>query len=794
MRAFIASGAAIALLLALTSAAAAQNVSFVARATDPSGGAVSGAEVVLIHVGSGARRTGVTGDDGTLQLTGLMPGEYRLEIAAQGFGLHVQTVTLAAGDRTVEAGLQLAILREEIAVRATAVAPTIGRSDVPLRDQPLTVNTLSREYLETHAINDVVTALQHVPNVNAYTNYGVYQYFTFRGFRENVQMVDGIRNEGNRVTTQLANVERVEILKGPASVLYGSGALGGTVNIVLKKPSPDPAFDASVAGGRWDTYRGAFGAGGGLGDRLMYRIDVAGESATNFRQDPSRRVNVTPSLTWRASDSTQLDLRYFVDRNAVSGDSGIPLVPLGGGFVPSSERGIIGDPLSRAISGDDGASIPNVPPYSRYNTPQDFGRGVDHNLRASYSQIIGDNVVFRDTLGYRHSDDEYFVAEFLDVTPPSQVNRGFLYFFHHRRSLVNQAELSARFKTGIEHDVLAGWDYQYYPSRTDRRAGANFNTAPIDLFNPVETHVNVDLDTFPVTRFDYQTSHSSGLFLQDTLTLAPSLKVVVGGRFDLFRRDTHRNPVANGVESQGPVDEGEFQDFNHRVGMVYQTTPNFDLYVQNATSFQPQYVVNVDGTPLDPEYGVQYEGGQRLRLLRERLELSSAVFQIEKRNLTRDLGAGIYEQVGRLRARGFETELKGYLTSDWLLDFGYGFTVATFLDYTTSRGAVLSGNTPRRSPRHTVTFSTSYLWPNGLAVMGGGQYIASQFLNDSETVEFSGYERLSLGVSYTRGRLQYALNLTNVTNTAFWQSSLGNRQLYPGEPFNVLATLRIRTN
>jgi len=82
----------------------------------------------------------------------------------------------------------------------------------------------------------------------------------------------------------------------------------------------------------------------------------------------------------------------------------------------------------------------------------------------------------------------------------------------------------------------------------------------------------------------------------------------------------------------------------------------------------------------------------------------------------------------------------------------------------------------------------------GLAVMGAGQYISAQFLNDSETVEFNGYERLSLGVSYTRGRAQYALNLTNVTNTAYWQSSLGSRQLYPGEPFNVMATVRIRTN
>ena len=115
---------------------------------------------------------------GTLQFTGLTPGEYRLEIATQGFDLHVRTSVLGADRRTVEASLQPAAVREEITVLDTAVAPTIERlagprqvaqllDEAPLRDQPLTVNTLSRAYLATYAINDVVTALHHVPNVDA---------------------------------------------------------------------------------------------------------------------------------------------------------------------------------------------------------------------------------------------------------------------------------------------------------------------------------------------------------------------------------------------------------------------------------------------------------------------------------------------------------------------------------------------------------------------------------------------------------------------------------------------------
>ena len=682
-------------------------------------------------------------------------------------------------------------------MEGVATVPTIGRISAPLRDQPLTVNTLTSALIEARALNDLVSALKYIPNVATYTTYGVYQSFTFRGISDSIQMVDGIRNEGNRVNTQLANVERIEVLKGPSSVLYGGDAVGAAVNIVLKKPTPDPVYDFSAAAGRWETYRGALGAGGRVGNNssLLYRLDIGGESAENFRHDPSKRLNVTPSLTWRLSNAGQLDARYFLDRNRVGGDSGIPLVPLAGGFTPDPERTAIGDPLSRAVRGDGSDFIPNVPPDSRYNTPQDFALGTDQNLRLSYSHTFR-SFAFRNTVGYRRFDDEYWIAEFLDVTPPSRVNRGFLFFEHHRYPVANQAELSGQARLGVDHDFLVGWDYQYNPNYTSRRAAANFNTTPIDLYDPVETHVSVGLDNFPVTRIDYQTNRTNGVFIQDTVALTSKVKFVAGGRFDRVRRETHNNPVTNGVETEGPVTPGESEKFTHRLGFVYQPTVSLDLYAQNSTGFRPNFTINADGTPLEPEYAEQYEIGQRLRLMQERLQLSAAVFNVEKRNVQRNLGGGVYEQIGKVRARGFEAEAAGLVTSAWHLQLGYGFTDATFLDYFTGTGAGinLSGNTPRRAPEHTVTFSTSYAWRNGLSLSAGGQIVSDQFINDTNTIRFNGYELLDLGASYSRGRMQYALNLTNVTDREYWTSSLGNRQLYPGQPFNILATVRVRTS
>jgi iron complex outermembrane receptor protein len=490
----------------------------------------------------------------------------------------------------------------------------------------------------------------------------------------------------------------------------------------------------------------------------------------------------------------QIDARYMFDRIHVSGDGGIPLVPLGGGFVPDPERSAIGDPISRAVQGDGSDFIPRVPRERRYNTPQDFGLGTDHNLRVSYAQTLGGRFAFRNTAGYRRFDDEYWVTEFLDVTPPSRVNRGFLYFMHHRYPATNQAELSGLARFGVDHNMLLGWDYQYNPSFTHRRGLANFNTTPLDLYDPIETHTPVDVHSFPVTRIDYSTSHTNGVFFQDTMTLVPQLKFTAGGRFDQVERSLHNNPVVNGVETEVAPTPGDSGRFTHRLGLVYQPTVKLDIYAQNSTSFKPNFTISADGTPLEPEEGVQYEVGQRLRLMQERLQLSTAAYQIERRNVSRNLGGGIYEQIGKQRARGLEAELAGFLTTAWRANVGYGFTKARFLDYRTGTGAGvdLSGNTPRRAPEHTLSFSTSYAWRNGLSVSAGGQLVSSQFINDTNTIEFSPYEIIDLGISYTAGRLQYLLNLTNLTDREYWTSSLGNRQLYPGQPFNIMATVRVR--
>lgn len=762
-------GSVLFVLVALATAAFAQDASIAGRVTDPDRALVVDAVVTLTDVRSGEQRRTRTSPDGTFVFAALAPGRYLVEIVAPGFSHYMDDVTLEGAPIGIEASLRIAGVNESVTVQGIATTPSIGRTAVPLADQPITVNQVTAEFLQSRAINDLVTALQYVNNVNAYTQYGVYEYYEFRGFGDSVQMVDGVRNEGNRVRSQLSNVESVEVLKGPASVLYGSDSIGATVNIVLKKPSREPAYDFSVAAGSWNTYRGTFGATGRLGsDRALYRLDTGIDSSDNFRGDAWQKINVTPSLSLRISDRDRLELRYAGNRNDLSGDGGLPLV-----------------------TRPDGSSfIADVPRERRYSTPQDFALSVDHNVRASYGHTFGNGFGVRNIAGYRVYDDEYWVTETLRVIYPSTVTREFLYFKHERRPFTNQVELSGPLRFVVNHDFLVGWDHQSYRSRTTRKADASTPTTPIDLYHPVETHVT--RTDFTTTRLDYADNFTNALYVQDHLTLTSQLKAVVGVRVDGVRRYTHNNPVsADGAETEVPAVKRRSQRPTSRAGLVYQPAAPLDIFAQYATSFRPNFNLQPDGSTLEPEHGTQYEVGQRLRLRQDRVTLNASVFQITKRNVTFSRPGGFFEQVGKVRSRGFEAELETRLRPGLQVDLGYGYTDAVYLDYRTTPATDLSGNKRPRVPPHTFAVNGTYTWKNRLALMAGATYRDTQFLNDQNTLSLDGFTLVNLGASYTQGPVQYGLSVTNVTDAFYYASIRGNQQFYPGEPRRYMATVRV---
>jgi iron complex outermembrane receptor protein len=738
------------------------------RIGDQTGAVVPAANITLTDLESKQTRVTRSAPDGTFVLVDVPAGQYLLAVDSPGFQPFRREIATDGTPERHDVRLDIASLRQNVTVQAAAQA-SVARTDAALADLPLTINVLPAAYLQTFAVNDLATALQNVPNVNAFTQYGAYEYYSFRGFSDSVQAVDGVRNEGNRVRTQLSNVERVEVLKGPASVLYGADAVGATVNIVLKKPSAAPLYDGSFAFGNWNTTRAAFGAGGRLhGPRLLYRIDAGFDHSDGYRHDGSTRLNITPAVSWRLSDRDLVEVRYAGNRNDLAGDAGIPLQTLADGT----------------------AVIPGVPRDRRYNTPADFALSSDHNVRAGYTRLLSDALTLRATFGGRRYDDEYWVAESLSVDESNQVEREFLYFKHVRRPYFGQVEVTGRVRAGIDHDLLAGWEAQFYRTRTTRSNDASRTTTPIDLWNPVETHAT--WTSFPVSRFDYTRSRSQALYLQDTAHLGTTLKVVGGVRFDHLARRTNNNPVSGGIETVVDPVERRSRAWTYRVGTVFQPHSSVDLFAQYATAFRPNYNLQPDGSTIAPETGRQVEAGQRLRLAAGAIDLTTSVFHIEKRNIALARPGGAFDLAGIIRSRGIEHDVTWRPTSLASINVAYGFTDAAYVDYVTA-SADFSGNERPRTPRHSLSASASFVFRNGVSLGLNAQSRGRQFLNDGNTVALDGYGIVNVSAGYTRGIAQYMVAFSNLTGTDYWASALGNTQLYPGEPLRVMATIRLRS-
>ncbi|MGH9943754.1 MAG: TonB-dependent receptor plug domain-containing protein, partial [Pyrinomonadaceae bacterium] len=327
------------------------------RVLDTAGAAIEGATITLRNVRTGAERSAIIPTDGTFTFAGLAPGEYELSVTAENFNAPPRAVTLRAGQesRGVEIRMVPRGFDEFVTVNAgeqgyqAATATTAMRTDIALRDTPQSIQVITRQVIEEQqavTIGDVVRNVSgvSVPNSSG----GRAEDFTVRGFTSSRNTYkDGFRNDfnSNRAAHETSNVERVEVLKGPASVLFGRLDPSGVVNLVTKKPLAEHHYSAQLIGGKFGLFRPSFDLGGPLNARktLLYRFNAASENADTFRDFVEKeRYFAAPSLTWIVGDKTSLNFDAEVMKGTSLIDRG--LVAVGSGVAPISSRTYLGDP------------------------------------------------------------------------------------------------------------------------------------------------------------------------------------------------------------------------------------------------------------------------------------------------------------------------------------------------------------------------------------------------------------------------------------------------------------------
>ncbi|MBD2342621.1 TonB-dependent siderophore receptor [Anabaena subtropica] len=638
-------------------------------------------------------------------------------------------------------------------------ASTATKTDTPLRDIPQSIQVIPRQLLEDQNTTRIQDALENVSGINKRGNFGgtdAGAYF-IRGFSQSGNFRNGFRDSFFGTPVDIANIERIEVLKGPASVLYGQLEPGGIINVVTKQPLSTPYYAADFNVGNYAFYRSSVDLSGPLtaDDSLLYRLNLAYQNAGSFRDfNFTERLLIAPVITWNISDRTSLTFDFEYLDNKFRFDRG--LSSTGDRPTPIPISRFLGYPFD-----GDGTTVSAV--RAGYRFEHKFSEDWQFRNALSISSALETS---RSAFGQAPLLEDRF----------RRINVSNSEFVSENYTL--QTELTGKLNTGaIGHQLLFGLELWRFTETFASDGGQP--APPLDVFNP---NYNVPLPQVSDPEFLFTARASAlGIYVQDQITLTDNLKVLIGGRFDTTR-----------FESDG--DDRSNNAFSPRAGIVYQPIEPISLYASYSQSFNPvTFGRSRTDTPFEPERGTQYEIGIKADIT-ERLSATLAAFQITKSNvLTPDPEDSDFSvQVGEQRSRGIELDVTGEILPGWRIITSYAYT-----DAITSRdNDIPTGNRIFNVPQHAASLWTTYEVQQGslqgLGLGLGLYYVGDRFADNQNTSTMVNYFRTDSAIYYKRDNWRLGLNIRNLFNTTYYETSQSRQIIYPGAPFTVIGSFSIQ--
>lgn len=642
---------------------------------------------------------------------------------------------------------------------------TATRTDVAIRDMPASVHVVPREVVGDQAAVRIADALQNISNVHhAGTSGGRIEEFTIRGFRSGTRRIarDGFYSPatfGQMDPADMAGIERVEVLKGPASVLYGQTAPGGIINLVTKKPLADSFQTYDLKVGSYDLYRAEVDVNQPFttDNHVLFRLNGTAHTADSSRGETFRsvlrdtdRLFVSPALRWIVDENTNLDVQLDYIQETL---------PIDFGLIPINGRA---DVLPRDFT--------IAESFVRYDAEE-------YRAQATFEHRFHETWSLRSSLLYsRNTGDRLSVDAAGDVQPDGTLERRVRIEDDAQKDYAMLNQLTTSFTTGsVDHEFLAGADVtKTRADRTDSRAPLD----PINVFDPV---YGATPGAFGEPRLRPRELDTYSVFLQDLVSFGPQWKVLTGIRYDhadLRDRDTTQ------------VDE----DFTPRFGLVYQPTENLSLYASYSESFEPVIGESIDGSPFDPTLGEQYEIGIKSEFFDDRLLATVALFELTQENIrTPDPNnPGFSIQIGEQRSRGAELDIVGEISDGWKLIGSLAHLDAEI----TEDNELPVGNRLGNVPKWSGSLWSSYAVQDGVLSgfkIGGGVFAVGRRYGDAENTYIApGYARLDAALTYTASeRYEFSVNFRNLLDKDYIIGTSSN-SAYPGEPFTVLARFTAR--
>lgn len=666
------------------------------------------------------------------------------------------TTVSADVDTTVELDRIQVVGTRERGYRPTT-ATTANKSDVAIKETPFSIQVVSRELIADRGVTTFGEAVRTVPGLTPQVGFlGSNDRFRLRGFATPSNLKNGLRRSVFIPIDELANVEQIEVLKGPASALYGRFEPGGVVNIVTKKPLGEQRTTVDFTAGRYDFLRSTLDTSGPLGDTLGYRITAAVQDSDSFRDFADARTEfVSPVLAWRPSVDTEvvLELEYLHREQGL--DRGFGNSPL---FLQVPVNRNYGEPYARGT---------NISRLGSVTLAHRFGN--DWNLRLAAQATEGELNGLYVSYG--------FPAISGAATPDPQVNRFAQPVFDRERDGVLQAELSGLLSGyGIEHRVLAGTEL----ARTteDSRFSSAF-LGPLDLFDPVYGQ-----QPGPVFAGFFNTvNRTRALYVQDEMRLGTQWRLLLGARYDRAEYTSEDSFVLEGAQGGGDDDA-----ISPRLGLTYTPTEAVSLYASWAESFVPEVFNRLrSGSLPKPARGEQREIGAKFSLLQGRFTPTVAWFDIRRLDgIVSDPTDPTFTfviQTGEQRGRGWEFDLPLVVNDRWRLLASY-----TRLDARFTEDPDLGGNRLANAPEENASLWSTYDLAGplqGLSVGAGAHYVGEREANNANAFQLPSYTRLDANVAYRfgeRDRWRVQLNVQNLGDKRYYDSGGSFVPTYPGAP------------
>ena len=654
-----------------------------------------------------------------------------------------------------------------------------AKTDLPLRELPQSVRIVTRQAIDDLGATKLDDVLDYVGGVSRQNNFGgLWDNISIRGLpgNENTGMAtlfNGFSsNRGFNAPRDLAGVERIEFLKGPAAALYGSSEPGGTLNIVSKRPLWTAANSVEGYVGSYGLKRGAFDSTGPVGDRFAYRLNVAVEDRDSFRDNvKARREVIAPAFTWKLGRDTVLEYSGEYLRHATPLDRGVVAVNNRLGAV--SRRTFLGEPADGDVT----------------VTNQTHQLILSHEWSPAWRSRIG--------MSYRETSVKGFSTEATALRANGDLTRQRRYRDFASDDVALQAELQGIVKTGpVENELLFGIESFRFEMDTLMLRANPTAAAPyaINIYNPVYGQAQPT----PLANTDTrEKQRNTALYVQDAIKLSPQWRLIAG-----LRADNYNQSLLN--RRTGALAEQEPSSTSPRIGLSWLPDAQWTVYANVGRSFRPNVGSDVAAQGFTPETGKALELGAKWESVDRRMGATAALFDIRKRNvLTADpTNAGFSVAAGEIRSRGMEFDLAGQVTANWRVNASLVFNdVEITRDNTLEVGGRLL-NVPK------VNGSMLAMYENALANgqrygVGGGVTHVGQRLGQARTqaeatagtpaFDLPAYTTAKL-VGYWRinPMLRLTLDVDNVFDRTYYTSSYSRVWVTPGTARSVTVGLQAR--